>query len=167
MLESNADVEGTEDKHDDHKVLGASRRKYNAEAIIIIGQWFDFRKPFDNSRDPKLLLSFATGYVCNEESDSINPENFMTVGQRMNKSLNNKPFCMPMEVKNKVSPLLCLRNNPVVNNEIVHIYSLKLFNRLIIIIQHALTYELTVVAISLFDNSLFVLKANKAVLEIC
>lgn len=160
-------VPTTEDKHDNHKDLGASRRKLNSEAIIIIGQWFDFRKPFDNSRDPKLLLSFATGYVCNEESDSINPENFMTVGQRMNKSLNNKPFCMPMEVKNKVSPLLCLRNNPVVNNEIVHIYSLKLFNRLIIIIQHALTYELTVVAISLFDNSLFVLKANKAVLEIC
>ena len=122
VLESNADEEGTKDKHDNHKDLGASWRKRDLEAIIIIGQWFDFRKPFDNSRDPKLLLSFATGYVSNEESDSINPEKFMTVGQRMNKSLNNKPFCMSMEVKNKVSPLSCLRNAPVVNNERVHIF---------------------------------------------
>ena len=98
VLESNADEEGTEDKHDNHKDLGASWRKHDLEAIIIIGQWFDFRKPFDNSRDPKLLLSFTTGYVSNEESDSINPEKFMTVGQRINKSLNNKPFCMPMEI---------------------------------------------------------------------
>ena len=88
----------------------------------------------------------------------------MTVGQRMNKSLINKPFCMSMEVKNKVSHLSCLRNAPVVNNERVHIYSLMLFKRLIIIDKHALTYELTVVAISLFDNNLLVRKANKSVL---
>ena len=56
------------------------------------------------------------------------------------------------------------------NNERVHIYLLKLFNRLIIIVQrndtvqHALSYELTVVALSLFDNNLFMQKANKAVL---
>ena len=56
------------------------------------------------------------------------------------------------------------------NNEQVHIYPLKLFNRLIIIVQrnetvqHALSYELTVVALSLFDNSLFMRKANKAVM---
>ena len=110
------------------------------------------------------MLSFATSYVSNEESVSINPEKFMTVGQRMIKSPNNKPFCMPMEVKNKISPLSCLRNAPVVNNERVQIYSLKLSNGLIIIVQHTLTYELTVVAISLYDKNLFVRKANKAVL---
>ena len=32
------------------------------------------------------------------------------------------------------------------------------------IVQHALSYELTVVALSLFDNNLFMRKANKAVL---
>ena len=88
----------------------------------------------------------------------------------MNKTLDNKPFCTSMEVKNKVSPLSCLRNAPVENNEQVHIYPLKLFNRLIIIVQrnetvqHALSYELTVVALSLFDNNLLMRKANKAVL---
>ena len=56
------------------------------------------------------------------------------------------------------------------NNERVHIYPVKLLNRLISIfqrndtVQHALSYELTVVALSLFDNNLFMRKANKAVL---
>ena len=170
VLESNTDEVDTEDKHDSHKDLGASRRKRDSEAIVIIGQWFDLRNPFDNCRDPKLLVSFATGYVSNEETDLINPEKFMTVGQSMNKTLDNKPFCTSMEVKSEVSPLSCLRNAPVVNNEQVHIYPLKLFNRLIIIVQrnetvqHALSYELTVVALSLFDNNLLMRKANKAVL---
>ena len=134
VLESNADEEDTEDKHDNHKDLGASRRKRDSEDIVIIGHWFDLRNPFHTSRDPKLLVSFATGYVSNAERDSINPEKFMTVGQKMNKTLDNKPFCTSMEVKNKVSPLSFLRNAPVMNNERVHIYLLKLFNRLIIIV---------------------------------
>ena len=67
VLESNAEEEGTEDKHDNHKDLGASRRKRDSEAIVILGRWFDLRNPFDTSRDPKLLVSFATGYVSNEE----------------------------------------------------------------------------------------------------
>ena len=69
------------------------------------------------------------------KKDSINPEKFMNVGQKMNKALDNKPFCTSMEVKNKVSPHSCLRDAPVVNNERVHIYPLKIFNRLIIIVQ--------------------------------
>ena len=88
VLESNTDEVDTEDKHDSHKDLGASRRKRDSEAIVIIGQWFDLRNPFDNCRDPKLLVSFATGYVSNEETDLINPEKFMTVGQSMNKTLD-------------------------------------------------------------------------------
>ena len=67
VLESNAKEEGIEDKHDNHKYLGASRRKRDSEAIVIIGRWFDLRNPFDTSRGPKLLVSFATGYVSNEE----------------------------------------------------------------------------------------------------
>ena len=105
VLESNTDEVDTEDKHDSHKDLGASRRKRDSEAIVIIGQWFDLRNPFDNCRDPKLLVSFATGYVSNEETDLINPERFMTVGQSMNKTLDNKPFCTSMEVKT-MSPLM-------------------------------------------------------------
>ena len=120
VLESNADEEDTEDKHDNYKVLRASRRKHNTEAIVIIGCWFDLN-PFHTSRDPKLLVSFATGYVSNAERDSINPEKFMTVGQKMNKTLDNKPFCTSMEVKNKVSPLSSLRNAPVMNNESSHL----------------------------------------------
>ena len=57
VLESNADEEDTEDKHDNHKDLGASRRKHNSEAIVIIGRWFDLRNPFDTSGDPQLLMS--------------------------------------------------------------------------------------------------------------
>ena len=56
VLESNADEEDTEDKHDNHKDLGASRRKRASEAIVIIGRWFDLRNPFQTSRDPKLLV---------------------------------------------------------------------------------------------------------------
>ena len=104
VLENNTDEVDTEDKHDSHKDLGASRRKRDSEAIVIIGQWFDLRNPFDNCRDPKLLVSFATGYVSNEETDLINPEKFMTVGQSMNKTLDNKPFCTSMEVKTKLVP---------------------------------------------------------------
>ena len=57
----------TEGKHDNHKDLGASRRKRDSEAIVILGRWFDLRNPFDTSKGPKLLVSFATGYVSNEE----------------------------------------------------------------------------------------------------
>ena len=63
-----------------------------------------------------------------------------------------------MEVKFKVQALSSLRKIPKVNEKKIHINSLKLFNRLIIIAQRDMTvetsleYELTPFPLSLFSN---------------
>ena len=115
-------------------------------------------------------MSFATGYTSHSDKDNINPEECMSVGQQMNKVLDNKPYETTMEIKHKVKPLSHLRDAPVVDGEKVVVHPLKLFNRLVLIaernecLRDTLFYELTVVPLSLFDDNLFMRKNKKSAL---
>ena len=133
MVESYAN-EDSASKSNMHKDLGPTRMKRDAEAVALVGQWFDTHKPFDVARDSSLLVSFATGFTSSVGVDSVNAEKAMEVGEQMNKVLDNKSYDTSMEVKSKVKPLSTLRKAPVLDGEKIYAYPLEFFNRLIIII---------------------------------
>ena len=81
-----------------------------------------------------------------------------------------QPVTSTMEVKFKVQALSSLRKIPKLNERKIHLNSLRLFNRLIIIAQRDMTieasleYELTPLPLSLFSNKDHKMnKANKAI----
>lgn len=167
LMEEHADEDSSQ-QSDIHKDLGPTRMQRDAEAVAHIGTWFDSRKPFDQDRDRALLVSFSTGFTSTEGADDVNADQAMKVGEQMNTILNNKKFGSSMELKAKVHPLSILRKAPLLNDVKVHVQPLKLFNRLIIIVQRfdsvqeSLKYELTLIPLSLFDNNHKMRKANKA-----
>ena len=99
----------------------------------------------------------------------------MECGQNMNKSLDNKPYATTMEQKDKIVPLSHLRKAPVVDGVQIRVDPLKLFNRLIVIVQRyddqdhnslsdALSYELTVAPLSLLNSKGKMRKSGKSAL---
>ena len=150
LMEEHADEDSSQ-QSDIHKDLGPTRMQRDAEAVAHIGTWFDSRKPFDQDRDRALLVSFSTGFTSTEGADDVNADQAMKVGEQMNTILNNKKFGSSMELKAKVHPLSILRKAPLLNDVKVHVQPLKLFNRLIIIVQRfdsvqeSLKYELTLI----------------------
>ena len=52
-----------------------------------------------------------------KDADRVNPENASSVGESMNKALDNKPYVTSIEVRKKVIPLSYLRDPPVLNDE--------------------------------------------------
>ena len=88
----------------------------------------------------------------------------------MQKKLDGQSATSTMEVKLKVQALSSLRKIPKVNEEKIHLNSLRFFNRLIILtqwdmtVQTSLEYELTPLPLSLFSNKDQKMnKANKAI----
>ena len=145
------------------------------EAVRVIEEWFDVRQPFDEHRDKHELYAFSTGFFSTEINDNVNPEKVMECGEKMNKSLDNKPYVTTMEQKNKIVPLSHLRKAQDVDGVQIRVDPLKLFNRLIVIVQRyddvdhnslrdALSYELTVVPLALFSNKGMMRKSGKAAL---
>ena len=171
--------EETEDTTEaNHKDLGPTRILRDSEAIKAIEKWFDNRQPFDEHRDKNELYAFSTGFFSNNEKDNVNPEKVVECGQKMNKSLDNKPYATTMEQKDKIVPLSHLRKAPVVDGVQISVDPLKLFNRLIAIVQRyddqdhnslrdALSYELTVVPLSLFNSKGMMRESGKSALGKC
>ncbi|XP_065906073.1 uncharacterized protein [Dysidea avara] len=88
----------------------------------------------------------------------------------MQKKMDAQPVTSTMEVKFKVQALSSLRKIPKLNERKIHLNSLRLFNRLIIIAQRDMTieasleYELTPLPLSLFSNKDHKMnKANKTI----
>ena len=88
----------------------------------------------------------------------------------MQNKMDAQPVTSTMEVKFKVQALSSLRKIPKLNERKIHLNSLRLFNRLIIIAQRDMTieasleYELTPLPLSLFSNKDHKMnKANKTV----
>ena len=87
----------------------------------------------------------------------------------MQTKLDGMSVTSTMEVRFKVKTLSSLRETPKVNEKNIHLNSLKLFNRLIILAQRnmsvdpSLEYELTPFPLSLFSNkNKKMIKTNKA-----
>ena len=151
-----------------HRDLAKTQMKRDAEAVELVLKWFDENKPFDNDRDKELLVSFSTGFSSTGD-DTVNAERAAEVGREMQIKLDGQLVTSTMPVKSKVQTLSSLRKIPKVNEKKIHIDSLKLFNRLIIIAQRDMTvetsleYELTPFPLSLFSsNDQKMNKANKA-----
>ena len=150
-----------------HRDLVKTQMKQDAEAVELALKWFEENKPFDNSRDKELLVSFSTGFTSTD--DSANAERAAEIGMEMQIKLDGQSVTSTMDVKSKVKALSSLRKIPMVNEKKIHIDSLKLFNRLIIFAQRDMTvettlqYELTPFPLSLFNNKDQKMnKANKA-----
>ena len=88
--------------------------------------------PFDHDRDNKLLVSFSTGFTS-KAGDAVNAERAVEVGREMQIKLHGQSVTSTMELKFKVQALSSLRKLPKLNEKKIHLNSLKLFNRLIII----------------------------------
>ena len=151
-----------------HKDLAKTRMKRDTEAIGLVLKWLEENNPFDLDRGKQLLVSFSTGFTSTAD-DAVNPERAAEVGREMQINLDGKSVTSTMQVKFKVQALSSLRKIPKVNEKKLHINSLKLFNRLIIISQRDMTvetsleYELTPFPLSLFSNKNQKMnKANKA-----
>ena len=86
----------------------------------------------------------------------------------MQAKMNGRTVLDSMETKHKVKSLESLRSGPKVNGKKLVIDSLKLFNRLIIIIERevktkeALRFELTPTPMFLFDKDQKLRKPDKA-----
>ena len=151
-----------------HTDLTKTRMKRDAEAIGLVLKWFEQNNPFDHDRDNKLLVSFSTGFTS-KAGDAVNAERAVEVGREMQIKLNGQSVTSTMELKFKVQALSSLKKLPKLNEKKIHLNSLKLFNRLIIIAQRDMTvetsleYELTPFPLSLFSNKdQRMNKANKA-----
>ncbi|KAE8291497.1 hypothetical protein D5F01_LYC11105 [Larimichthys crocea] len=103
-------------------------------------KWFEEINPFDQDRDKELLVSFSTGFTSTRD-DPVNAERAAEVGREMQIKLDGRSATSTMEVKLKVQALSSLRKIPKVNEKKIHLDSLKLFNRLIILAQRAMTVE--------------------------
>ena len=101
--------------------------KRDTKAIGPILKWLEESNPFN-------LVSFSTGFTITTD-DVVNAERVAEAGREMQINLKGKSVTSTMQVKFKVQALLLLRKIPKVNEEKLHINSLKLFNRLIIISQ--------------------------------
>ena len=149
--------EGIMKHHPLHKDLAKTRMKRDTEAIGLVLKWLEENNPFDLDHDKQLLVSFSTEFTSTAD-DAVNAERVAEVGREMQINLDGKSVTSTMQVKFKVQALSSLRKIPKVNEKKLHINSLKLFNRLIIISQRDMTvetslqYELTPFPLSLFSN---------------
>ena len=112
---------------------------------------------------------------CLSQQDSqaqkvtVNAERAAEVGMEMQIKLDGQSVTSSMDVKLKVKALSSLRKIPTVNEKMIDLDSVKLFNRVIIFAQREMTvetslqYELTNFPLSLFSNKDQKMnKANKA-----
>ena len=106
--------------------------KRDAEAIALALTWLEENNPFNHDRDNQLLVSFSTGFTSTA-NDGVNAERAAEVGREMQKKMDAQPVTSTVEVKFKVQALSSLRKIPKLNERKIHLNSLRLFNRLIII----------------------------------
>ena len=132
--------------------------------------WFKQTVDLGDSDDKNKLISYTTGLISHKEKDDVNPEQCLSVGLALQKELDGLTLVDKMRVKGEVTNLCQLKKTVKLNDRKVVIDSMKLFNRLILIadrettIEESLKFELTVVPMSLFDDSQMMRKANKAAL---
>ena len=108
-----------------------------------------------------MLVSFSTGFTSTAD-DAVNAERMAEVGQKMQINLDGKSVTSIMQVKFKIQALSLLRRIPKVNEKKLHINSLKLFNRLIIITQKDMTVEASLeYELTPFPFSLLATKTRK------
>lgn len=151
-----------------HKDTRLSNMKKDADAITRILMWLKDNDPFYQDRHADMLISLSTG--LNSKDGVINPEKVEEVGQSIQQSLDNGSFLSKFPSKMRVKPLSHLTKTLKIKDKEVVIQSLKLFNRLIIISERELTvkdslaYELTPLPMSLFLDTQYMRKTNKALL---
>ena len=94
--------------------------KRDTEAVGLILKWVEESNPFN-------LVSFSTGFTSATD-DVVNAERAAEVGMEVQINLKGKSVTSTMQVKFKVQVFSLRRKIPKVNEEKLHINSLKLFN---------------------------------------
>jgi len=80
----------------------------------------------------EVLHVFISSIRMHRVNDSVNAEKATEVRREKHIKLDGQPVTSSMVVKSKVQALFWLRKLPIVNEQKIHLDSLKLFNRLII-----------------------------------
>ena len=128
--------------------------------------WMDENRPLEVQRQPEMLLSFSTGLYNTDLT--INPDKIKEVGMAIQENLDNGNFTTKISTKAKIKPLSHLKHTILINEQETVFDPLKLFNRLIIIsereisIKESLRYELTPLPMTLFEDTQFMRKTDKA-----
>lgn len=112
------------DNSHQHKDADACRIKTDRENVTKFYEWFKVHNPFVPSSE---LKGLATGIVGDE---SINPQEAFEKGLEILKSLDGKPITTPLQRKNKILPLSAAFHKIDVNNSVVPIDPLLIFQRI-------------------------------------
>ena len=89
--------------------------------------------------DPEKLCSFSLGYICT--SNEINTPEAELIGRKMLTLLDGGTFSSKLPMSLKCKSFDFLKKSVKVSNKKVVLEPLKLFNRLMIIIERNLTVE--------------------------
>ena len=117
--------------NDQHVELGVSRKRRDTIGLQKMISWFDGHNPF--SITEPCLKSFSTGIIATE---GINCDDAETVGERIQKSLDNLTVEeAKIFKKDQIKTLDTLKKGIVIDSKTVYIDPLILFTRLAAIIQ--------------------------------
>ena len=117
-----------------HKDLTKTRMKRDSEVIELALKWLKKTTPL-TTIETSLCPSQQDSRLTSTADDAINAERATEIGREMQIKLNGKSVTSTMEVKFKVNALSSLRKISEVNAKKIHLNSLKLFNRLVILAQ--------------------------------
>ena len=116
-----------------HKDLTKTRMKRDSEVTELGLKW---KKTTTSTTIETSLYPFQQdSRLTSTADDAINAERATEVGREMQIKLDGKSVTSTMEVKFKINALSSLRKICKVNAKKIHLNSLKLFNRLLILAQ--------------------------------
>ena len=117
-----------------HIGLTKTRMKRDSEVIELALKWLKKTTP-STTIETSLCPSQQDSRLASTVDDAINAERATEVEREMQIKLDGKSVTSTMEVKFKVNALSSLRKNSNVYGKKIHLNSLKLFNRLLILAQ--------------------------------
>ena len=117
-----------------HKDLTKTRMKRDSEVIELALKWLENTTP-STTIETSLCPSQQDSRLTSTADDAINAERATEVRREMQIKLDGKSVTSTMEVMFKVNALSSLRKMSKVNAKKIHLNSLKLFNRLLILAQ--------------------------------
>ena len=151
----------TDTKHttsEQHIDLSVSRRNRDFKDLNKIQEWFEHHEPFNSNE--KKLRSLSSGLTA-ADGDKINCDCIEEVGASIQRKLNN--ICVTeasLKRNDQVRSLNHLQPAILIEKKKYHIDPMKLFSRLIAIVQREddmipyFSYELTAIPTSLFKDGL-------------
>lgn len=135
-----------------HKDGDRSRIAHDRASVTKFYEWFQCHNPFVTSPD---LKGLDTGIIGDE---SIKPQEAFEKGLEILKSLHGLPITTSLEKKNKILPLSAVYNKIKINETVVPIDPLLIFQRICFLkysvedLIRFFSYELSPFPMSIFDS---------------